>query len=124
MILDRGLIVTLADLVAYAAKTALPSRPDPELAFYKLIQSTNHVAVRVGWPDFVVFAPDGNLKALVEVKRNSAQTLPAHQELVLRGFAAFSIPCFHWSPDGGLVKVNEDGTFESASMNCLGVDTP
>ncbi len=110
--------MTCTDLVAYAAKTAVPRSNEHEFALCKLVKDAGQIPVAIGWPDLAIFAMDGTLKALVEVKPNTERGLKAQQELMLRGLAALNVPCFRWSPDGDFFKIHADGTTGTASMNC------
>ena len=109
--------MTCAELVAWAGKVATPRHNSAEFDFCKLVKAAGQIPVAVGWPDVAIFSTDGSLIALIEVKPDD-RGLPAHQELILRGLAAFNVPCFRWSPDGGFVRIHADGTVGSQAMDC------
>jgi hypothetical protein len=83
--------MTRADLVASVAKDARTRANGLEQELCNLIQVAGHIPIAIGWPDIAVFAADGTLRALIEVKPNAGRCLKAQQELMLRGLAAFGV---------------------------------
>ena len=55
-----------------------------------------------GWPDFFM-ERDGEI-ACVEVKRSGRKLKPS-QRHILKALAAHGVPCYHWTPDEGFLRV-------------------
>jgi hypothetical protein len=110
----------LLDYVAERSKTP-PNKAQQELC--TLVQDKGVTPIAVGWPDLVVFSPDGKLVALIEVKpeaqRDPYSGLKAQQELLLRALVPFGVPCFRWSRADGLRKVRPDGLTEPIPLDSI-----
>lgn len=75
-----------------------------ELAFYQAARARGWEACKRGWPDFFCVNQDGRI-ALVEVKPRAERALKHEQSVILRALAAYGVPCFRWSPDGGFERI-------------------
>lgn len=62
-------------------------------------------AVRRGWPDY--FCIKGGSVCLVEVRYQKNRELRPEQLEVMRGFMAYGVPCYRWSPTGGWEEVKD-----------------
>lgn len=60
-----------------------------------------------GWPDF--FMVRGDEIALVEVKPHKGRRLKREQREIMERLAAFGVPCYRWSPDGGMEPISNKG---------------
>jgi|GEM_PF-4949611 len=60
-----------------------------------------------GWPDFFcIREKDGQTEVcVVEVKPHSGAGLKNSQAVVMQTLAAYGVPCFMYSPDGGLRRI-------------------
>lgn len=56
-----------------------------------------------GWPDFFC-TKDGKIMC-VEVKPKSEHALKTNQQGIMELLAAYGVPCYKWSPDGGMEEV-------------------
>lgn len=90
-------------------------QPDPEIGqgrrpknqyeaqFFDLAATAGWVLTTRGWPDF--FLKLGDQVCVVEVKPAKSRAFRQEQARVLGALSGAGIPCFCWSPDGGLEKV-------------------
>lgn len=72
--------------------------------FFEWAASQGMSLTKKGWPDWFVWTADGKI-ALVEVKPKHGRKLKKEQLAILGALAEFGVPCYRWSPDGGLVKI-------------------
>lgn len=71
--------------------------------FFDLASEAGWTLSTRGWPDY--FLKLGNSVCCVEVKAASSRNFRPEQVRVLAALSQAGIPCFCWSPDGGLEKV-------------------
>lgn len=71
--------------------------------FFDLAAEAGWALSTRGWPDY--FLKLGNSVCCVEVKPASTRNFRPEQVRVLAALVGAGIPCFCWSPDGGLEKV-------------------
>lgn len=79
-----------------------PQNP-AEADFYDIAAAHGFLLTKRGWPDF--FLTLNGKVACVEVKPADSRALKAEQQRVMQALAGAGIPCFVWSPDGGLREV-------------------
>jgi hypothetical protein len=96
---------------------AAVDRTDPtETSFLDQLasaRSTGWTVSRRGWPDFLL-ENDGQILC-VEVKAQPKTPLSKHQRRVLHALVAYGVPCYRWSPSGGLVRLTvSDGDRRAA----------
>ena len=70
---------------------------------YDFISGKGWTVVRSGYPDF--FCVKDNKIICVEVKPRATDPLKTNQLKVMQMLAAYGVPCYKWSPDGGFEKV-------------------
>jgi hypothetical protein len=75
-----------------------------EAEFFDAAAEGGWVLSTRGWPDF--FLKQGEHVCVVEVKPASSRGFRQEQARVLGALAEAGIPCFCWSPDGGLQRVS------------------
>ena len=75
-----------------------------ELEFFNKAKAKGWWLQKRGWPDFFCIKPDGTI-CLVEVKGKRGHQLKSSQRLTMERLSEFGVPCFRWSPDGGLEKI-------------------
>jgi hypothetical protein len=75
-----------------------------EAEFFDAAAAGGWVLSTRGWPDF--FLKQGEHICVVEVKPASSRGFRREQARVLGALAGAGIPCFCWSPDGGLQRVS------------------
>lgn len=80
-----------------------PKNPT-EAEFFDAAAAGGWVLSTRGWPDF--FLKQGNAVCCVEVKPASSRAFRREQARVLGALSEAGIPCFCWSPDGGLQRVS------------------
>lgn len=80
-----------------------PKNP-AEAEFFDSAASDGWLLTKRGWPDF--FLKRGNQVCCVEVKPASSRALRREQARVMAALITAGIPCFVWSPDGGLQRVS------------------
>lgn len=78
-----------------------------EAEFFDLAAAHGFLLTKRGWPDFFLEL-NGNI-AVVEVKTASSREFHPEKRRVLAALCAAGIPCYAWSPDGGLVALAVDG---------------
>lgn len=95
---------------------------EAEALFHDWATSQGMRLTKRGWPDWFVWTDDGKI-ALVEVKPKHGRRLKKEQLAILRALAEFGVPCYRWSPDGGLVKIkgSREPRFTKDSMIGKGV---
>lgn len=79
-----------------------PQNP-AEAQLYDYISGKGWTVVRKGYPDF--FCVKDNKIMCVEVKPRAADPLKTNQLKILQLLAAYGVPCYKWSPDGGFEKI-------------------
>lgn len=57
-----------------------------------------------GWPDFLVFRPDGSL-VCVEVKRTASDELRVTQQRVMHALLSAGIECYRFDPESGFSRL-------------------
>lgn len=58
-----------------------------------------------GWPDFIC-EKNGRIR-IVEVKPRYGSSLKKEQRFIMEALSAYGVPCFVFSPDGGLVSFED-----------------
>ena len=71
-----------------------------ELAFFNEAISKGWNLTRKGWADFFCWK-DGKIM-VVEVKKKRGHNLKRHQHFLFEQLVKFGVPCYTWTPDGGL----------------------
>ena len=105
----------LQEILEYAQQDKLkrsngaPTNPT-EAALYRQLDAEGWTILRRGWPDF--YCIRGDELMLVEVKAKKDNRLRAEQGEVLYGLGRRGIPCFKWSPNGGLERVTGEMRIE------------
>ena len=95
-------------------------RNGPEAEFDKKARDHGFEPTKRGWPDFLIFRPDGSAFA-VEVKSKASHHPGQYQRRVLDLLTHHGIPCFVYRPDTGLTKWVKSG---KQRMGCIpGVST-
>lgn len=84
-----------------------PHNPD-EAICHDILSRDGWVVTKRGWPDFFCLR-DGELM-MVEVKPSPMHPLRQDQAMVLRKLAGLGVPCYRWSFDGGLSRLQFDET--------------
>ena len=82
---------------------------EAEGAFYDRMVKAGWMVSKRGWPDFfaVKRGSDGLYAVCaVEVKRKRSQRLKAHQLIILQILAAYGLPAYRWTPDGGFERIS------------------
>jgi hypothetical protein len=80
-----------------------PKNPT-EAQFFDHAADAGWVLTGRGWPDF--FLKQGDTVCAVEVKPASSRAFRREQARILGALSKAGIPCFCWSPDGGLQRVS------------------
>lgn len=80
-----------------------PKNPT-EAEFFDAAAEGGWVLATRGWPDF--FLKQGEHVCAVEIKPASSRAFRQEQARVLGALSEAGIPCFCWSPDGGLQRVS------------------
>ena len=75
----------------------------PEAEFHRKARDHGFEPTKRGWPDFLIFRPDGSAFA-VEVKSTENRRPGRYQQRVLDLLTSHGIPCFVYRPDSGLTK--------------------
>lgn len=85
------------------AKTKAPKN-EAENACFMDLSALGWTATKRGWPDFFCVR-NGEIMA-VEVKPRKGHPLKANQAVIMVLLADHGIPCYLWTPDGGLERMN------------------
>lgn len=85
------------------AKTKAPKN-EAENACFMDLSALGWTATKRGWPDFFCVR-NGEIMA-VEVKPRKGHPLKANQAVIMGLLADHGIPCYLWTPDGGLERMN------------------
>ena len=85
------------------AKTKAPKN-EAENACLMELSALGWTATKRGWPDFFCVR-NGEIMA-VEVKPRKGHPLKANQAVIMGLLADHGIPCYIWTPDGGLERMN------------------
>lgn len=80
-----------------------PLRNAAEEAFRLEAVAAGWTVCKRGWPDFIC-EKDGTL-AVVEIKPHRRRILKREQRRVMAWLAAYGVPCYRWSPDGGFERI-------------------
>lgn len=80
----------------------LPSNT-AEAELWKELRDAGWEPTRRGWPDVIAYR--GDQAVLIEVKPHKGRRLKREQLRVLRALARYGVPCYRWSPDGGLERM-------------------
>ena len=68
------------------------------------LRRRGYEATKSGWPDFLVFRPDGSL-VVVEVKRQATHRLKVTQARVFAVLLRAGIECYRFDPDAGFRRL-------------------
>ena len=85
------------------AKAKAPKN-EAENACFMELSALGWTATKRGWPDFFCVR-NGEIMA-VEVKPRKGHPLKANQAVIMGLLADHGIPCYLWTPDGGLERMN------------------
>lgn len=84
------------------AKTKAPKN-EAENACFMELSALGWTATKRGWPDFFCVR-NGEIMA-VEVKPRKGHPLKANQAVIMGLLSDHGIPCYLWTPDGGLEQM-------------------
>ncbi len=85
-------------------QTGRRPKNDAEGQFWDFVAKSGWKATKRGWPDFLVETEEGVI--CVEVKPHSTRKLKKSQEAAIGWLVQFGVPCYKWTPDGGLQVVS------------------